>query len=83
MAYLNLLWTIEQLFPQPEQPKAEQIGCVGKHRFSSRALAVEIAGKQSERRKCKSEPYKCEACGGWHIGTKFLKSSWHRPMKEL
>lgn len=41
--------------------------CQGKERFSAPSLAVKVNRKRAAvGKKCKV--YRCEACGGWHLG---------------
>jgi len=43
-------------------------GCTGKHRFVSPALARRVLYRNSDPGK--RETYRCDFCGGWHIGGK-------------
>jgi hypothetical protein len=42
-------------------------GCEGKARFDSAPLAQKVAKRRTERGKV-GHAYRCEFCGGWHIG---------------
>lgn len=44
-------------------------GCEGKVRFESWDRARKIAHRQAKRRHAKFQPYACELCGGFHVGT--------------
>lgn len=55
--------------------------CIGKVQFTSAALAHAVARRRSERKegdrggeRMGQEPYRCAACGAWHIGT-FINNS--------
>lgn len=42
--------------------------CLGKHRFDDGNIARQVAHRQAKRKDTKSGAYRCETCGGWHIG---------------
>lgn len=50
-------------------------GCTGKVRFDSALLAAEVARKRrgfgpaTKGDRKTREPYRCENCGRWHLGT--------------
>lgn len=44
------------------------VGCEGKERFLTFALAERIAGMR-RREGTKRMAYKCDNCGGYHIGS--------------
>ena len=43
--------------------------CAGKDRFESPALAGRIAARVRAGKDCRSQPYHCSTCRGWHVGT--------------
>ena len=47
--------------------------CNGKQRFENIKLAKDIVKKQQRRRDLKFNIYKCDWCGGYHIGTESIK----------
>lgn len=57
--------------PMSEAPTQYELSaCTGKASFDSFSLAKKVA-KRRRRSMCgdrKSDAYKCEACGKWHIG---------------
>lgn len=50
--------------------------CNGKQRFDNIKLAKDIVKKQSRRRDLKFNIYRCEWCGGYHIGTENIKRNY-------
>jgi hypothetical protein len=46
--------------------------CSGKVPFESRALALSVC-KRPRRHIVNREPYKCDFCGFWHVGSKIGK----------
>lgn len=51
---------------QPAWVAAAQ--CTGKHRFADAGLAKSVAKKTSARHDATTTAYRCEFCGGWHVG---------------
>ena len=51
---------------------AMNIGCIGKEAFHDRGIAKKIIARMSRRAasdsRGKLNAYRCERCGGWHIG---------------
>lgn len=50
--------------------------CIGKVKFASATLAYAVARRRSQRKEGDhagerpgQEPYRCDACGAWHLGT--------------
>jgi hypothetical protein len=60
--------------PNVERPQYAD-GCTGKVRFTSALIAATVAKKRRGRGSNGAgdtrnrESYRCEACGGWHLGT--------------
>ena len=52
----------------------EQTQCDGKERFGSANLAHRVAKRRTERER-PSSVYRCNVCGGWHIGG----TTWSKP----
>lgn len=55
--------------------------CHGKQRFDSRALADSIANRKTRRAAECLRPYRCVACGGWHLGHQKHKKWREAPNK--
>lgn len=54
-------------------PLARQAtSCEGKHRFTNGQIAHKVAAEQRRRRDTRSEAYRCEFCGGWHVGVSVI-----------
>jgi rubrerythrin len=60
---------------------SEASGCTGKERFETRGRAESVRKRmmRSRRRGPHMRVYRCEYCGGWHIGTSFERK--HRRQK--
>jgi hypothetical protein len=54
---------------QANRLTSREIGCAGKHRFASFAMADRVASRTAHRRGKKFQAYACDACGGFHIGS--------------
>lgn len=52
--------------PQPDWLVKTQ--CFGKHRFEDGGLAKKVARQSAKRKESKASAYRCNTCGGWHIG---------------
>lgn len=42
--------------------------CAGKHRFEDGGLAKKVASRASSRKDARVSAYRCQSCGGWHVG---------------
>lgn len=47
----------------------KQAGCLGKDSWPNRAQAESVAKAVRRRNDAKINPYLCEACQQWHIGS--------------
>jgi hypothetical protein len=53
----------------PPSDDFRQSSCMGKHPFSDRRLAEQVARRQNQRNdKAKVQPYRCGVCGQLHLG---------------
>lgn len=53
--------------PEVDRPRLPaHFSCAGKARFGSPSLAVEVAAR---RKDVNLATYRCDFCGGWHIGS--------------
>lgn len=48
--------------------------CIGKERFTDKALADRVAHQVAHRHDGGIGPYKCPHCSGWHIGSRSRKN---------
>ncbi len=61
-------------------------GCFGKVRFAEARLAHAVASKTLQARDMGNgkkqrgirESYRCDACGGWHVGSRGLSTSYQK-----
>lgn len=44
-----------------------QFSCVGKNRYGE-TKALDVAGQMSAKKGTQFDAYRCEHCGGWHVG---------------
>jgi len=51
--------------------------CEGKVRFNSALLAAKVVQRHREDRR---KAYRCDVCGGWHLGT--AKRTVHMNMRR-
>lgn len=57
--------------------------CEGKKRIPCKTLADQIAKRCNRTgRHQKAHPYKCRACGDWHIGSSSASKSARRSLRE-
>ena len=51
--------------------------CDGKECFESMSLAMAVANRPN-RLHCRRSPYRCQHCGGYHLGTPSLSKKRRR-----
>lgn len=77
--------TTAEIFPNPHwttllcdklPPETLQVAqCAGKDEFESYGQAKGIARKTQRNKNALIEPYKCEFCGKYHIGSRYIRAS--------
>lgn len=58
--------------PRVMRPDEQIAMCQGKARFTNPGLAHTVSGRRSKRQRPQQrkigDVYRCDVCGGWHIG---------------